>query len=81
MQLKAQRIGEVRLNNKGEKMTISKYNGVRDIDVVFENGEIVQHRLYKDFIDGRIKKPMSQTIFGKGIIDQKIWFGTMPIIH
>ena len=75
MQLKAQRIGEVRLNNKGEKMTISKYNGVRDIDVVFENGEIVQHRLYKDFIDGRIKKPMSQTIFGKGIIDQKnlVW--------
>lgn len=52
-------------------MTIINYRGVRSIDVIFENGYIVENRLYKDFLEGAIKMPMSETIFGKGIIDKK----------
>lgn len=64
-----ERVGQVNKNNAGHLMTIIEYKGVRSIDVLFENGYIVKNRLYKDFLDGRIKMPMTKTVFGHGIID------------
>lgn len=59
-------VGEVRYNNNGEEMKIVRYGGVRDIDVQFDDGTIVEHREYKNFKEGKIKNPMTPTIFGVG---------------
>lgn len=73
--LKEQRIGLCKKNKNGDLMTIIKYGGVRNISVIFENGQIVNNRLYKDFVEGSIKMPMTKTVFGYGIVDDKnlVW--------
>ena len=67
---KSNAIGLQSINNMGHKMTIVQYRSSRDIDVKFENGEIVRHRLLKDFKRGAIKMPNSPTVFGHGIYDE-----------
>ena len=43
------RLGETRMMNCGMKATIVRYNGVRDIDVRFEDGAMVKHKAYSAF--------------------------------
>lgn len=59
-------------------MTIIDYNSSLDLSVIFEDGSIVNKRTYKDFVKGCIKKPLSQSVFGHGIVDSKnlVWDNT-----
>lgn len=54
MSIKYYRVGEEKLNIKGNKMKIIKYNGVYDIDVEFENGVIRKNVTYLDFKRGAL---------------------------
>jgi hypothetical protein len=51
------RIGETNINNQGLKMTIIKYKRYDNIDVQFEDGIIVEHRHYSNFLIGNISNP------------------------
>lgn len=52
------RTGETRTMNNGLAATIVSYRRSKDMDIQFENGEIVNHRIYHDFKHGLIKCPM-----------------------
>lgn len=54
---KVDRTGETRVNNQGLKMTIVRYQNIRDIDVQFEDGTILASRNYNKFKIGRIQHP------------------------
>lgn len=51
------RIGETSLANCGQTMIIIAAKSSTDIDVRFENGDIVKHTKYHDFKTGRIRIP------------------------
>lgn len=72
---KQQRIGQSKFNKFGNQMTIIDYRGSTKVDVLFENGEIVKNREYRDFVDGSIKMPSTKKVFGHGIVDGKnlVW--------
>ena len=48
------RLGEARMMNCGMKATIARYNGVRDIDIRFEDGTMIEHKIYDNFKRGVI---------------------------
>ena len=54
---KSKVIGEESIATNGQKMKIINYNGVRNIDVQFEDNTIVKHKNYYDFKKGIIKNP------------------------
>jgi hypothetical protein len=62
------RNGEIRLSNNGQKMTIVRYNGCKDIDVEFEDGYIAKNRTYTDFKLNRITNYNYPSVFNVGII-------------
>ena len=59
---------EIRYNNNGEEMRIIRYSNYADIDVQFADGTIVEHRTCSNFKAGRIKNPMTPTVWGIGFI-------------
>ena len=48
------RLGETRMMNCGMKATIIRYENNTDIDVCFEDGTIVEHKIYNSFKKGGI---------------------------
>lgn len=50
--------GETATMNNGLKATIIAFRNVRDVDVIFENGQIVRKRDYYHFQSGKIKCPV-----------------------
>lgn len=63
---KLDRTGEVGYNNDGEKMTIVRYGNWDDIDVQFDDGTIIKHRIYDSFKKGYMKNPMIPSVYGVG---------------
>ena len=59
------RLGEIRMMNCGMEATIVRYNTSKDIDVRFEDGTIVKHRMYDKFEKGRIAHPNTKDRFGE----------------
>ena len=55
---KEQRLGQVGINNQGEKITIIAYRKENDIDIQFEDEIIVTNRAYSNFLKGKIKHPI-----------------------
>ncbi len=55
--LKNKRVGETKLANNGQKMTITEYYGCNDITIRFEDGTVVEHKQYGAFKLGTIKNP------------------------
>ena len=51
------RIGENIKANNGQYMTIVEYKDKNHIDVIFEDGTIVQNKTYNNFKNGLIKNP------------------------
>ena len=51
-------IGEKRMMNCGLEATIIRYGSCMDIDVQFEDGQVVYHRNYNNFIKGMITPPI-----------------------
>ena len=54
MNLAEKRIGETRVMNCGLKATIIAYQKSSDIDIRFENGDIIRHKSYDHFLKGKI---------------------------
>ena len=52
------RVGEKRMMNCGLEATIIRYGGCKDIDVQFEDGQVVYHRDYFSFQKGEIAPPI-----------------------
>ena len=52
------RTGEKRMMNCGLEATIIRYGGAMDIDVQFEDGQVVYKRTYDNFIKGMIAPPI-----------------------
>ena len=50
-------IGEKRMTNCGLEATIIRYENAKDIDVRFEDGTVIKHKLYRDFKDGKVFNP------------------------
>jgi len=50
-------VGQTRMSNYGQKMTIIAYHSARNIDVQFEDGTVVKHREYACFDRGEIRNP------------------------
>ena len=65
---KDDRINEIGYNNNGEEMMIVRYGGVKDIDVQFSDGTVVEHKRYDHFKNGEIKNPMFPSVYGVGFI-------------
>ena len=57
MATKTDRLGETRMMNCDMEATIIRYNGVRDIDVRFEDGAMAKHKAYDSFKKGKIANP------------------------
>lgn len=55
------RLDEICMMNCGMKATIIRYNGVRDIDVRFEDGTVAEHKAYGPFKRGEIANPNIKT--------------------
>ena len=51
------RKGETNIANNGMQMTIIEYRNCKDIDIEFEDKQVVYHKCYSDFIKGRIAHP------------------------
>lgn len=49
MTTKTNRLGETRIMSCDMEATIIRYNGVRDIDVRFEDGAMAKHKAYDSF--------------------------------
>ena len=47
-------VGEQHISSKGQIMTITKCQTLKDITVEFEDGTIVEHKAYSDFLRGKI---------------------------
>ena len=60
--------GDINYNTQGLKMTVIAYRGVRSIDVMFDNGYIVNNCTYSNFKSGSIKNYFYPTICGVGYI-------------
>lgn len=52
-----QRLGQQVRAGNGELMTIVAYRGSKDVDVRFEDGTVVEHVLYQNFVKGYVEKP------------------------
>lgn len=55
------RVGEVRVANNGQKMTIIAYHDYYNVDICFEDDTIVYAKCYKDFKNGAILNPNAKT--------------------
>lgn len=53
------RLGEKYKNKNGDTMAIIAYRSASDIDIKFEDGTIVEHKRYSNFIRGNIAKEQS----------------------
>lgn len=57
MSKKEERLNLIRKTNEGKTATIIAYRNSNDIDIKFEDGVIVTHKKYANFIAGKIKYP------------------------
>lgn len=51
------RVGETSVSSKGQKMTIIRYGSVKDVDIRFEDGTVVYHMGYNNFLIGQVSNP------------------------
>ena len=67
---KPNRIGEINMMSCGMKAEIIAYRNKDNIDIKFEDGNIVRNVRYKHFLSGLIKNPFIPIIFGRGYIGE-----------
>lgn len=65
------RVGEENVNNSGSKMIISRYEGIKDIDIYFpEYNWTAKNRLYKDFQQGTVRCPYDTNVYNVGYLGE-----------
>jgi hypothetical protein len=60
--------GEINYNNNKEKMSIINYINATNIDVIFEDGTVVKHKYYSNFVNGTITNPNYKSLYGVGFL-------------
>ncbi|MDE5802212.1 MAG: hypothetical protein K2I22_04755 [Lachnospiraceae bacterium] len=60
-------IGEENTSTSGHKMKIINYRSYRDIDIQFEDGTIIPHKSYHNFLNGTIGYPKDNRLGEKKI--------------
>lgn len=65
-----ERLGEEAINLDGFKMEIIKYTNSKDIDVMFEDGNIVSGKTYSNFNKGKIKNISKDNIINKSYVER-----------
>ena len=68
--MKIDRIGETNTANNGLKMTIINYKNSKNVDIQFEDGIIVCHKNYNNFLNGAIEHPVLETRCAKNASDR-----------
>lgn len=66
------RIGERMVNHNNLIMTIVDYRNINDIDVLFEDGVLVEHVRFAAFFQGSLKHPTKKTIFWPSKANKKL---------
>lgn len=66
---KSERIGQIRINNHGSKMTIIDYTNVHNLTVRFDDGYITD-TWYKCFDIGGVKNPYNKTVVNIGYLGE-----------
>jgi hypothetical protein len=61
--VKKDHIGETNIATNGQKMTIIEYRDYNDIDVQFEDENIIRNKTYQSFKEGKIKNSTSDVTF------------------
>ena len=61
------RVGETSKNKYGSIMKIIKYNGARDVEIMFEDG-FITHSYYYDFKKGKVSNPLDKTSYNIGYL-------------
>lgn len=62
MSNKIDRTGEISVNTKGQKMKIIDYCNANDVDIQFDDGNIVSHKRYSHFVRGNIENPVDKEL-------------------
>ena len=70
--IKIERLNECKMMHCGIKATIIKYVNSNDINIRFENGEIIEHTTYTLFKKGQILPPSSKNYKETRINEEKI---------
>lgn len=60
------RTGETNYSYYGQLMTIVKYRNATDLDVEFEDGTIVKHKHYRNFVGRCIRNPNRPSVYNIG---------------
>lgn len=60
-----ERIGEKKVMNNGLTAEVIEYRGSHDMDILFEDGEIVYHKCYQSFVKGNISHPKDTSLAKK----------------
>lgn len=60
------RTGETNYSYYGQLMTIVKYRNATDLDVMFEDGTVVEHKHYRNFVERRIRNPNRPSVYNIG---------------
>lgn len=66
------RIGEQVVNHNNLVMTIVKYRNANDIDVLFEDGVLMEHVRYVSFFQGYLQHPTKKSIRWPYKLSQKL---------
>ena len=74
---KADRLHERRQNTMGLWMEIVEYRNADDIDIKFEDGTILTHRVYSNFVNGQVHHPKCDDALSQ----KSKWLGKVGIIN
>lgn len=64
------RVGERHLTNEGYTITIIEYNGVNNCSIQFEDGIILNNKLYSNIKKGKIKNIYHRSVLNIGFIGE-----------
>lgn len=79
---KIERVGETRIHEKtGMMMEIIRYGGAQDIDIKFEDGTIVRHKVYANFKKGKIQYPDEKSRLGEVIYVPRVGLSLKVIAY
>ena len=56
------RVGEISTATNGQKIKIVAYHNYADVDIQFEDGTIVYHKSFSNFLDGKVKNPNTEAL-------------------
>lgn len=72
MRRRVEKLGQVGINNSGQKMTIVEYFNAHNITVKFEDGTIVTNKTFQNFKNGEVMNYNTPCYYGLGFLGGKV---------